>query len=114
MILKLDKKDVVRTVEKYYKKISNLDSKAYMGLIYDKDSSQVYPYVKLEKRRGKFIDSDYLTEDDLKEVFGYTYNCKVNNISFDKEPYVNVNASNIDDNLYGMRLDISHLKKRKK
>lgn len=114
MILKLDKSDVVRTVEKYYKKISNLDSKAYMGLIYDKDSSQVYPYIKLETRRGKFIDSDYLTEDDLKQVFGYTYNCKVNNISFYKEAYVNVNSPNMDDGLYGMRLDISHLKKRKK
>ena len=114
MILKLDKRDVVRTVEKYYKRISNIQSKAYMGLHYDKETSCVYPYVKLETKRGNYVDSDYLTEDDLKAVFGFTYNCHVNSISFDKEPYVNVNSPNIDDNLYGMRLDISHLKKRKK
>ena len=112
MILKLDKKDVVRSVEKYYKKVKQENVQGNMGLIYDEKTELFYPYIKIESVKNKKID--YLDENNLKEIFNYTYNCNVNNITIDKAKKVDLPSTDIDSNLYGLTLNVSHSKKRKK
>ena len=102
MKIKLDKQDIERSVEKYYKKGKR---KASVGLIYDKDTNCYHPYIK--------VDKNYLEEKDLKEIFSHTYNCNVEKITFNHEKEITKYKS-IDSNLYGLTLEVKPIKKRKK
>ena len=82
-------------------------------MIYDNSSNYLYPYVRVDTYKRNIIDTDYLGKDELKDIFSYIYNCNVNNITFKKEKEVNL-SSCINENLYGLILDVSIKSKIKK
>ena len=70
-LFQIDRK-FTNLVEKYYKKVKQENVQGNIGLIYDEKTELFYPYIKIESVKNKKID--YLDENNLKEIFNYTYN----------------------------------------